>query len=194
MLVEELIIRCGAYQEGNFVLKDGTRSDCFIDLGHVTGVNLFHLTCCLMETLWRLPSAPDILIGLPYKAIPLTAVLSAYSGIPFDFYRKEEKTHGETGVWVTKALTPGQKALLLDDVITSGATKREAICRVRQMGAVVMGILVVVDRRESEILNNLDKVPVWSLTTLKKIKEVYHDYGTTLRRNPFSPALTPVQT
>ncbi|MEM3452073.1 MAG: phosphoribosyltransferase family protein [Candidatus Hadarchaeum sp.] len=180
MTVEELILSCGAYLEGDFVLKDGSRSCCFVDLGRLTGTALLHLAKVMVWRLCLLSPIADVLVAPPYKAIPLAAVMSALSGIPFDFYRKEVKPHGEGGDWVTKALRSGMTSVIVDDVFTSGTAKREAICRVRQIGAVVLGILVVVDRSESEIPTNIDGVPVWSLTTLKKIKKAYHDSGAAL--------------
>jgi len=62
--------------------------------------------------------------------------------------RKEAKSYG-TQRQVEGTFQPGQRALVIDDVLTTGGAKLEAIAPVRAAGLVVEGILVVVDREQS---------------------------------------------
>ena len=92
-----------------------------------------------------------MLFGPAYKGITLaaaTAVALAGLGhnVPFCFNRKEAKDHGEGGNIVGAPLKG--RALIIDDVITEGAAKREAIELIRSLGATPAGILIALDRQE----------------------------------------------
>jgi orotate phosphoribosyltransferase len=66
--------------------------------------------------------------------------------VPFCFNRKEAKDHGEGGNIVGASLKG--RVLVIDDVITEGASKREAIEMIRGAGAVPAGVLIALDRQE----------------------------------------------
>ena len=107
--------------------------------------------------------------------------------IPFAYDRKEKKAHGEGGSFVGAGLDrPDCRVLLLDDVITDGGTKVEAVDRIRsETGATVTGVLVVVDRMEkddtgapySARIQEQTGVPIHSLTTLVDIVEYIEARG-----------------
>ena len=93
----------------------------------------------------------DMLFGPAYKGITLaaaTAIALAGLGhnVPFCFNRKEAKDHGEGGNIVGAPLEG--RALIIDDVITDGASKREAIEIIRAAGATPAGVLIALDRQE----------------------------------------------
>ena len=97
----------------------------------------------------------DLVFGPSYKGVPL-AVATA-SGLArlghdvgYSFDRKEAKDHGEGGVFVGSTPQPGQRVVVVDDVITSGQSIREAVELVRRAAAdvVVAGVVVAVDRQE----------------------------------------------
>jgi uridine monophosphate synthetase len=71
-----------------------------------------------------------------------------HRGQPLVYPRKEAKSYG-TQRQVEGTFQPGQRALVIDDVITTGGAKLEAIEPLRAAGLVVEDILVVVDREQS---------------------------------------------
>ncbi|CAH0015538.1 unnamed protein product [Clonostachys rhizophaga] len=98
----------------------------------------------------------DIVFGPAYKGIPLSSSVTVKLGelepknldsISYSFDRKEAKDHGEGGNIVGAPLK-GKKVLIIDDVITAGTAKREAIEKIRKEGGLVAGIVVAVDRME----------------------------------------------
>jgi orotate phosphoribosyltransferase len=83
--------------------------------------------------------------------------------------RKEAKAHG-TGRLVEGPLASGDRAVVVEDTITTGGSAARAIDAVRQAGAVVLGVLALVDREEGgrEHLESLG-VTVVSLATASAI-------------------------
>ncbi|KAF7559659.1 hypothetical protein G7046_g4493 [Stylonectria norvegica] len=98
----------------------------------------------------------DIVFGPAYKGIPLSSAITIKLGelapenldrVSYSFDRKEAKDHGEGGNIVGAPLK-GKKILIVDDVITAGTAKREAIDKIRKEGGIVVGIVVALDRME----------------------------------------------
>jgi orotate phosphoribosyltransferase len=92
-----------------------------------------------------------MLFGPAYKGITLasaTAVALADLGadVPFAFNRKEAKDHGEGGIIVGSALRG--RVVIVDDVITDGAAKRESVELIRAHGATPVAVLIALDRVE----------------------------------------------
>ena len=99
----------------------------------------------------------DVLFGPAYKGIPLCAIASVhlaaldparFGAKEWCFNRKEVKDHGEGGSLVGATDLRGKRVLIIDDVITDGAAKREAVEIIRAYGGVLAGIVVAVDRQE----------------------------------------------
>lgn len=93
---------------------------------------------------------------IAYKGIPLATSTTdkladldeeRYSQLCYSFDRKEAKDHGEGGNIVGAPLK-GKRVLIVDDVVTAGTAKREAIDKIRKEGGIVAGIIVALDRME----------------------------------------------
>ncbi|PHH59226.1 hypothetical protein CDD81_3544 [Ophiocordyceps australis] len=98
----------------------------------------------------------DIVFGPAYKGIPLCSAIVIKLGelapgnldkLSYAFDRKEAKTHGEGGNIVGAPLK-GKRVLIVDDVITAGTAKRDAIEKIQKEGGIVAGIVVALDRME----------------------------------------------
>ena len=180
---------------GQFTLKSGRPSSYFVNLGLVAdGERLGALAGFYARKIVdNLGSASfDVLFGPAYKGIPLVSaislVLSDRFGVnrPFAFDRKEPKPHAEGGRLVGTPLEAGQRVLMIDDVLTDGATKAQAIDLLRHEAQVeVVGILVCVDRMEpagpgvtqAQEFSRRTGVPVHALVTRADIET---GYGQTL--------------
>lgn len=144
----------------------------------------------------------DIVFGPAYKGIPLATLTTAklaeldperYADILCSFDRKEAKDHGEGGNIVGAPLK-GKKVLIVDDVITAGTAKREAIDKIRKEGGTVAGIVVALDRMERlnspdgddskpmpSAMGELRKefgVPIFAILTLDDIIDGMKDFTT----------------
>ncbi|KAF7550282.1 hypothetical protein G7Z17_g5829 [Cylindrodendrum hubeiense] len=150
----------GVLKFGSFELKSKRISPYFFNAG------LFHTTRLAAAIATAFAQAVvdarkaglefDIIFGPAYKGIPLAAIIAVELGrlapetldtVSYSFDRKEAKDHGEGGNIVGAPLK-GKRVLIVDDVITAGTAKREAIDKIRKEGGIVAGIAVAVDRME----------------------------------------------
>ena len=141
---------------GEFKTKAGRLSPYFFNAGQFNrGATLGKLAHFYAQTLLQARSQRkiefDMLFGPAYKGITLasaTAVALAELGsdVPFAFNRKEVKDHGEGGVIVGGPLKG--KVVIVDDVITDGAAKRESVELIRAQGAEPVAVLIALDRAE----------------------------------------------
>ena len=148
----DFAISAGVLRFGEFRTKAGRLSPYFFNAGLFSdGRNLGEAARFYARAALASGIVFDILFGPAYKGITLasaTAVALAAQGhnVPFCFNRKEAKDHGEGGNVVGSPLQG--RALIVDDVITDGAAKREAIELIRAAGATPAGILIALDREE----------------------------------------------
>jgi orotate phosphoribosyltransferase len=137
---------------GDFVTKAGRHSPYFFNAGLFDdGESLRRLGQFYADALLASGIAFDQLFGPAYKGITLaaaTAIALAEKGrnVPFCFNRKEAKEHGEGGQIVGAPLSG--RVVIVDDVITEGAAKREAIEMIRAQGATPVAVLIALDRME----------------------------------------------
>lgn len=148
----DFAIRAGVLRFGEFKTKSGRLSPYFFNAGLFSdGERLGELARYYALAARASAIGFDMLFGPAYKGITLaaaTAVALAQLGhnVPFCFNRKEAKDHGEGGNIVGAPLRG--RVLVIDDVITDGASKREAIEIIRAAGATPAGVLIALDRQE----------------------------------------------
>ena len=142
----------GVLRFGQFVTKAGRKTPYFFNAGLFNdGESLLRLGGFYAEAYLASGIVCDQLFGPAYKGITLaaaTAIALAEKGhnLPYSFNRKEAKDHGEGGVIVGAPLKG--RVMIVDDVITEGGAKREAIELIRGEGAEPAGILIAFDRME----------------------------------------------
>jgi orotate phosphoribosyltransferase len=84
--------------------------------------------------------------GVPVSAIPV-ACAALTAGVEKAFIvRKERKAHGLQRWIEGPELTPGERCLIVEDVVTTGGSTIEALERVHSEGLVVAGVVSVLDR------------------------------------------------
>jgi len=69
--------------------------------------------------------------------------------------RKQAKSHGIPGLLAGDARR-GDRALIVDDVITTGKSTIDAVERAREAGLIVSRVIVLVDRNEGDGKNNIE--------------------------------------
>lgn len=135
-----------AYLEGDFVLSSGVKSKYYFDkyLFETKPAILRQVAFLLSE---HVPADIDRLAGPELGAVALATALSLETGVPFVILRKAAKGYGSDRL-IEGELCPGERVLIVEDIITTGAQAITGASKVLQMGAEVAGILAVLDREE----------------------------------------------
>lgn len=138
------IIAERALTRGDYLLADGARSDYYIDK-----FRLFS-DPHVLRRIARLFSSviaelnPDLVAGTELGGVVVATAVSQLTGLPLLAVRKKPKAYGAfANEYVEGAYAPGQRALLLEDVVTTGRDLLAAAARLRELGLEVTPYAVV---------------------------------------------------
>jgi len=92
-----------------------------------------------------LPEDTELLGGLELGGVPIVTVLSARTGHPALFVRKQAKEYG-TCKLAEGPEVAGRRVTLVEDVITTGGAVRDATRALREAGALVDVVVCAIDR------------------------------------------------
>ena len=140
--LSELLHRIGVVRFGEFTLKDGRRSPFYLDMR----VLVSHPAALARVARALLQRASDLRYDR-IAGLPLAVAMSLLAERPMIYVRKEAKEYG-TKKLIEGEFAPGERALMVDDVVTSGGAKLDAVTPFRDAGLVVEDVLVIVDRSD----------------------------------------------
>jgi orotate phosphoribosyltransferase len=142
-----------AVKFGEFELSHGGTSDYYVDK-YVFETNpqcLELIAEAFAERLAEL-GGDTKLAGVALGAVPLVAVTSVETGRPYVIARKQQKEYGTANL-IEGELEDGEEVIILEDIATTGQSAVDAAEALREAGAVVERVLVVVDREEGAAEN-----------------------------------------
>jgi orotate phosphoribosyltransferase len=183
----EFLAKSGAVKFGEFVLKSGRESPYFISTGVLAdGLLTYELGRYYAQKIKeRFGDDFDAVYGPAYKGIPLAVATCIALGKeygmnkPWIFDRKEKKLHGDRGAFVGGDIDDGARVILVDDVMTTGGTKAEAIEKIKSsLNAKLIGVVIAVDRMERsnkktaiEEFTEKTGIPVYPVENIRNIFE-----------------------
>lgn len=131
---------------GRFTLRSGQVSSEYFDKYlFESQPSLLDRVATQMVSL--LPADTDLLGGLELGGVPLATMVSAKTGLPALFVRKEAKRYGTAKLAEGPAVA-GRRVTLVEDVITTGGAVRDAARALREPGATVEVVVCAIDRSD----------------------------------------------
>ncbi|MBN2218609.1 MAG: orotate phosphoribosyltransferase [Pirellulales bacterium] len=147
------LVRHKSLKFGEFTLASGKKARYYLDGKQVTLDP--HGSRLIAEGILDLLAErglPDAIGGMSIGADPITSAvvtMSAVRGTPILGFmvRKEPKGHG-TNQYIEGPVRPGQKVVIVEDVVTTGGSSLAAIERAAAFGLDVTGVVAIIDRME----------------------------------------------
>ncbi|MFW9922168.1 MAG: orotate phosphoribosyltransferase [Candidatus Thorarchaeota archaeon] len=142
-----ILEKTGALKFGDFTLASGAKSKYYIDMRIIPNFPEEFEIIIDEAVEYIKENCKDIegVVGIPLAAIPFASLIAYKLKKPYYILRKEPKDHGLKKM-VEGEIKPGQKILLVDDLISSGFSKLFAIEAMREEGAKVEDLFVFIDR------------------------------------------------
>jgi len=146
-----ILNRIGALKFGTFKLTSGRVSPYYIDLRVVPSFPDAFRKICAFHTEFIKEKIGiehfNRVAGIPVAGIPLASLVAYGLEKPFLYIRQEERVHGRQRR-VEGILNPGDRVLLVDDLITTGSTLKKAAQAVEAEGGLAEDAVVLLDREE----------------------------------------------
>lgn len=143
-ILKQKLLDCQAVKFGDFTLTSGKKSKFYVDM-KLASTNPEILNCIAKEFARNIPDRIDFIAGMELGAVPLAVALSLETGIPYSMIRKSDRKHGTS----SRIEGPNKgRAILVDDVATTGGSNIESVKALVDEGVEVIMVMVVVDREE----------------------------------------------
>ena len=172
------IIKEKSFKESDvpsFPLSSGKKSKYYFNMKPVTmdSRGAFLIGTVVFDKICELGLQPKAIGGLTMGADPVS-IATAYTSFlkkkPIQSFsiRKEPKKHG-LGLQIEGNVRPGDKVVIVDDVVTTGKSTINAIDIAREHDLGILAALVLVDRCEENGRENIEalSVPVYSIFTIR---------------------------
>jgi orotate phosphoribosyltransferase len=178
----KILNRIGALQFGAFKLTSGKISPYYIDLRIVPSFpDAFEKICGFYVRFVKKEIGEknfDRIVGIPVAGIPFAALIAYEIRKPFLYTRKGIRLHGRQRR-IEGVLTPGNRILLVDDLITTGLSLEKAARAVTAEGGIVNDAVVLIDRQEGG-REKVEKrgIKLHALLNISEIASTLNELGT----------------
>jgi orotate phosphoribosyltransferase len=178
----KILNKIGALQFGAFKLTSGKISPYYVDLRVVPSFpEAFQKICNFYVDFVKEEIGEksfDRIVGIPITGIPFATIIAHNVKKPFLYIRKGVRLHGRQRR-IEGILAPGNRVLLVDDLITTGLSLEKAAKALTAEGGIVTDAVVLIDRQEGG-KGKLEKrgIKVHALLNMSDIANTLYELGT----------------
>jgi orotate phosphoribosyltransferase len=177
----KILTNIDALNFGLFKLTSGKVSPYYIDLRIIPSFpDAFRDICNLYAEFITKQIGTnnfDRIAGVPIAGMPFASQVAYNLKKPFLYVRKGAKTHGRERR-VEGILVSGDRVLLIDDLVTTGISLKEAADAVRAEGGIVVDAVALLDREEGgRSLLKRNELKLHSLTKISEIAKILFEMG-----------------
>ena len=146
--VEELFIQSGAVLHGHFLLTSGLHSPMYWEKFKILQYPQYTEQLCKMIAARFRKDKLDVVAGPTTGGIILAYEVARQLGVRSIYAEKE----GNIRIF-RRSLTikPGERVLVVDDILTTGGSAQQVVDAVRQLQGNVVGVGILVDRSETRL-------------------------------------------
>lgn len=147
---ERLLREAGALLEGHFQLTSGKHSGLYIEKFRLLERPQQTEALCRMIAEWARPLAPQLVAGPTTGGIIISYEVARLLGVRGIFAESVDSQGGrvfQRGF----SIAPGERTLVVDDVLTTGGSVRDVIATVQARSGLVAGVAVLIDRTGGRI-------------------------------------------
>jgi len=157
----QTLLACGAVLKGHFLLTSGRHSDTYVEKFRL--LERPDLTAGLLGRLAERfrDAGVQVVLGPAVGGIIVAYEMARQLGVRAVFAEREA---GQLTLRRGFQLRPGERCLVVEDVVTTGGSVREALAVARKAGALVVGVALLADRSGGRALDL--GVPVEYLVSL----------------------------
>ena len=140
---ERLLRGAGAMLGGHFQLASGRHSSVYVEKFRLLEQPVQTEVLCRMIAEWSRPLAPQLVAGPTTGGIIISYEVARLLGVRGIF---AESANGRREFERGFKVAPGERVLVVDDVLTTGGSVRDVVDAVRATGGKVAGVAVLIDR------------------------------------------------
>ena len=146
--IYNLFIESEALLEGHFRLTSGRHSDRYVQCARVLMEPKYTEALCshLAESFKE--DQVDVVVGPAMGGIVISYEMARQLKVPSLF---TERVDGKMTLRRNFVIQPGQRVLVVEDVVTTGGSVKEVVDIVEAAGGVVVGIALLVDRSNGKV-------------------------------------------
>jgi orotate phosphoribosyltransferase len=143
---EQLLREAGALLEGHFQLASGKHSSRYIEKFRLLERPAQTEALCRMIAGWARELSPQLVAGPTTGGVIISYEVARILGTRSIFAERNEDGSPGRGFQRGFQISPGERVLVVDDVLTTGGSIRDVLDAVRKLGGQVAGVAVLVDR------------------------------------------------
>lgn len=146
--IEKIFIDSEALMKGHFRLTSGRHSDQYMQCAKVLMIPKYTAALCGHIKDHYEGEKIDLVIGPATGGIILSYEMASQLDVPSIF---TERVDGQMVLRRNFEINPGDRVLVMEDVVTTGGSVVEVIDLVKEKGGIVVGVGLLVDRSNGTV-------------------------------------------